>query len=158
MPYPIAKAFLCSWFPLCHCVSNNSAKSIWVLMAGNQHLIVIWKNSLLHTKCLLPPSVDWHHNLCLHLWWVPQQWWKTLGDKLTRMNLYSCFPVCHSTAVLHLQASVHLALGSKKNPDEKVSLGCPSSWSPRDGGRALPLRALATVFYLSTKSPSRGGK
>lgn len=42
MPYPIVKAVLCSWFPLCHCISKNPAHFIWVLMARNQYLIVIW--------------------------------------------------------------------------------------------------------------------
>lgn len=91
MSYPTAKAFLC-WFPLCHCISKNPAKFIWVLMAGNQHLTVIWKDSLPQTRCLLPLFLDQHHNLWLQLWWVPQPWWEDPGRQADMAESLLVFP------------------------------------------------------------------
>ena len=63
MPHPLVKALLCPCFPLCYCVLKNPPKVIWVLMARNQHLIVIWKDSLRQTRHLFPLFLDRRHNL-----------------------------------------------------------------------------------------------
>ena len=63
MPYPLAKSLLCSCFPLGRCTLKNPPKVIRVLTARNQHLMVIWKDSLLQTRHLFPLFLDQHHNL-----------------------------------------------------------------------------------------------
>lgn len=136
---------------------KESAKFLWVLMAGNQHLIVIWKDSLPQTKRLLPPSLDWHHSLWLQLWWVPQQWWKTLGDKLTLIS--TCASLCVtaqlSSSFKHLFIWLwdQWGIQMKKSPLAALPLHHQEMEAELSLSGAWPL---CSTWAL--KSPSCGGK
>lgn len=153
MPYPIARAFLYSWFPLCHCISENPAKFIWVLMAGNCHLIVIWEDSFPQTAHLIPLFLDQHHNLWLQLWCIPQQWWEDPG-RHAYMNESLLVLSCASQHSCPLPSSI-CSSGFGVNEESRWSLlwlpflsitkrWRQSSPSPGPGHCALPcaLRAL----------------
>lgn len=156
MPYPLAKALLCPCFPLCHCLLKNPPNIIWVLMARNQHLIVIWKDSLLQTRHLFPllgsAPQPVHFTRSCGYGESQSSGGNTLGEKLTWMNLYPCSPVCRSTAVLPLEASVHLAFGSMKNPDESHLAALPLVHREMEAEHSLsggrPLRSTRALRAL----------
>lgn len=160
LPHPLAKARLCPCFPLCHCVLKNPPKGVRVLMARNEHLIVIWKDSLPQASRLFPGIGA--HDLYVHFTRSSgygesqSSGGSTLGEKLTPMTLYLCSPVRHSTAVLPLEASV-LALGWMKTPAEVVSPGCPSPRSPRDESRAVVGGASPPRFTCALRALPRAG-
>lgn len=152
MPYPIAKAFLCTWFPLCHCISTNPAKFIWVLMVRNEHLIVIWKDSFLQTRHLLPLFLDQHYSLWLQLWWVPQQWWEDPGGQAYMNESLVVLP-CVSQHSCPLSLSI-CSYGFGVNEESRWSL----LWLPflsitKRWRQSSPSPGLATVLYLVLLKP-----
>lgn len=61
--YSLTKALLSPCFLLCHCVLKNLPKVMWVLMARNINLTVIWKDPLQQTRHLFPLFLDRCHNM-----------------------------------------------------------------------------------------------